>query len=93
MTQVKAALTLTGPLSARRAKDAAHAAGDDLGISVEQVRAGTAYVWCVLSATLGEVTADQAHGWLLLTVTMIEREDYAEVFRVEIDGEIRPLKA
>lgn len=93
MTQVKAAFTLTGRLSSDRAKRAAYAAGQSLGIPVERVRAAVADGWCVLSARLGDVTGDQAHGWLLLTVTMIEQDDYAEVFRIEINGEIRPLQA
>lgn len=93
MALVKAAFTLSGKVSAERIKQAAYDAGEDLDIPVEQVRAGAADGWCVLSARLGEVTTDQAHYWLIMAVSIIERDEYAEVFRLEIDGEIRPLKA
>ncbi|WP_143068411.1 hypothetical protein [Deinococcus reticulitermitis] len=57
-------------------KDATHAAGWTFGSH----RAGACRRrgrLVRLSARLGEVTADLAQDWLLLTVTMIERDDSA----------------
>ena len=93
MTHIRAAFTFSGRISAQRVKDSAYAVSSVAGVAVSQVHAGVADGWVILAATLDAATAEQAHGWLLFTLTELERDDYAELFRVEINGEPRRLEA
>ncbi|MHA0035372.1 hypothetical protein [Deinococcus sp. PESE-13] len=91
MPQVKAAFTVSSPVTAEQVKEAAYSTVQKLNIQLTQFQAGVADDWCVLSARLTVHVEGEAEAWALLTTTALKASGKAgepAVFRLDVEDDL-----
>lgn len=89
MPQVKAAFTVSSPVTAEQVKEAAYSAAQKMNIQLAQFQAGVADDWCILSARLTVHGEGEAEAWALLTTMALKASGKAgqpAVFRLDVVG-------
>lgn len=86
MTQVRAAFTLSTPISAEHLQQTSHEVAQWANLTLDSLHAGVVDGWAILSAQFPRSSTVQAHAWLHQTLHELEHQHASShLFRVEIE--------
>lgn len=86
MIQVRAAFTLSAPVSAEHLRQTSREVAQWANLTLGSLHAGVVDGWAILSAQFPRTSTLQAHAWLHQTLHELEHQHAsAHLFRVEIE--------